>query len=316
MIWWILGLAAMVGVLVAVIAWRRRRSNQGPVSIVMLRRTPRGLTESDVRGTMRRALRAEAQVRTLPMSDGLTKAFLVLGDGLPPIGVFDSTRTYMEADEVDWTAHGFEDPRARSGIKEHRAWVSVDAMGLDPIPPREQRAAIYDRLLGKIAAELLDDACLLLYLPADGCYAAPGEKAGAMLAGEQVMALFNSDQELQEPIIRVRAGDNAINTAIEKAQRRLPEFLQAWSRFGTAGKGMVKGRFDAPGDNAEYMWIQVESADASSITGRVMNRPGRDGLPGRGAVVRLKHAEVVDWAYVDENEKPHGLFVERVLRKS
>lgn len=309
-------LAIIFGVPILFAIWRRIRGGRsdGPVSIVILRGKPRSLTNADVRGAVRRALKQEAKVEPLPMPDGLTTGFIVIPDNTPPIAVIDSTRTYGSPDEVEQTAASFEDERARDAYKAHNAWISIDALGLKKTPSAAIRAQIYNKILGKLAAELLDDESLLLYLPREERFGLNTPEAAQLLAGEKVSEVF-ADDSLQEPIIHVGNDEQAINAAIAKAREKLPEFVAAFNRLGEASTGLVKGKFTAPDGAVEYMWIKVTAASPTAITGEVVNRPAHKALPRQGTIVDLTPEDVGDWAYVDEKKKPHGMFVERILRK-
>jgi uncharacterized protein YegJ (DUF2314 family) len=247
------------------------------------------------------------------MPDGLSKGFIVIPERAPPIAVIDSTRTYCKPQEVEERAGMFEDERARDAYRTHTAWISVDALGLKKIPGPEIRAKIYDNILGKVAAEFLDDDSLLLLLPREGRVGLNTPQAGPQLAGGNVKDAFGDDP-LQEPIIHVGDNDAAINAAMAKARARLPQFVEAFNRLGQGSNALVKGKFTAPGGQVEFMWVRVTGASRDTIAGEVVNRPAATGLPRQGTLVEIAAADVGDWAYVDEKENPHGMFVEKILR--
>jgi uncharacterized protein YegJ (DUF2314 family) len=317
MLWITVGVVAGAVMAVVVVgAWlrrRRARHKRGPVSIAIFRTRPRGFTEADIRGAVRRALGVEADVKTLPF-DANTKGLAIVTESLPPLAVIDSARGYLDPGEVETVAAGCEDPRLREAIRTHAAWVSIDAMGIDRLRPREDRVLIYQRLLGKIAAELLDDDSLVLYAPAEGRFGRVEADTGARLAAGEFAQVFGDDS-LNAPIIQVEDDDKAINAAIATAQRRLPEFLEAVERLGDKAEALVKVRFVDDEGEGEHMWAKVLSVRAGVVTAEVVNRPGNPKLPGEGAVVTIDNAAVSDWAYLDAKGKPQGMFVERVLRE-
>lgn len=313
MIKWI---AIAVGVLVAlliVFLWLRSRSaSGGPVSVVIMRRTPRNLTDADVRGAVRRALKAEAKIERIPLPDGLTSGYAVFSDSLPPFVVIDSTRMYFDEELLEPTARRIEDAAARDALRAHKAWISVDAHGLDRPPPKEDRYKIYDRLLGKVASELMDEDATLLYLPAENRIALPKPDSAEKLASGAVAEVF-ADDSVNQPIIQIEASDAKINAAIKEAKERLPELIGAFERLGAKSHALIKGRFTS-GDQVEYLWLEVVSLGAGAVKGKVVNQPYAEGLPAKDSVVDVKLDDIVDWMYLDEKEEAQGMFVERILR--
>ncbi len=300
---------------ILVVILRQLRSRRDPmiVSIVMMRSRPRSLTERDVRAAVWRALKHEAELKVLdgPLPD--SKVYLVVVPEVPPLMIVDSGRPYMSPADLERSVASFEDPRAREGLVTHKAWVSVDAHSGGVHIPKDGRAKIYNMLLGKIAAELLDDDCTLLYLPAEGRIGMPGEGVAAQLANAKVGEVFGDD-DLQEPIVSVEAGDSRVNAAMEVARKRLPELVAALGKHPGKCEAIVKGTFRDDAGGVEYMWVKVASLDPKGFVGEVLNRPGLKGLPGRGASVTVLTEDVVDWLYTDEAGQAHGGFVERVLR--
>lgn len=313
LIWVLVGAGVVLAgaVIWLVLRWRAGRSS-GPLSIVLLRRTVPRITPADVRGIARRALGVEAQVSEIPMPDGQAVAMPILGEGAPPIAIISAARRYIEDDEVETVAHGCEDPRTRSAVREHVGWVSVDAVLLDRMPPPSERAPYY-ALLARVALEFLDDDVLMLYLPADGYFLEAGESGRERLRSGRLIDPDN-DGSLNAPVYTVQPDDGKVNAAIKKAQQRLPELVSAWERRGAECQAMVKGRFTGSNGEVEYMWLVLNDITGTHFVGEVGNEPLHPGVPGRGSTARVKSDDVVDWAYADERGEPQGLFVENVLR--
>lgn len=314
MLYAIIGLAAVVlaAVVVLLLRWRRRR-NAGPVSIVMLRNSPRNFSEADIRAAFRRVHKRDPQIQRVPF-DEHTSGFLIVDEELPPMAIIDSRRQYADPADLEETASHHDHPVLRDALLNHRAWVSVDAMGVNSAISKEDRAMIYS-LLGPIAAQLLDAGTMLLFLPAEKNVAEPGPDTEEQLREGRIAELF-SDEDLVAPLFHVDKDDPRINAAMAEARSRLPEFCAEFDRRGTACEGMVKGRFRIPAsddDSAEYMWVQVQSVDAAGFTGTVVNHAVDPSLPAKGATVTVKTDDVVDWMYMDDKEEPQGVFVDRVL---
>lgn len=279
----------------------------------MLRTQPRLLSEAEVRAAVWKGLKVEAKIEPLERPGVNAKVYMVAPEGMPPLLVISSASGYMSPEETERVAKSFEDPRAREAIAGHKAWISIDLAGIKEPMAKELRSAVYNRVLGKIAAGLLDDGCTLLYLPSDGRFGIPGPGVADQLANAKVGDVF-SDDDLHEPVIHVDGKDKAINDAIEIARKRLPELVAAFQARGGASNALIKGKFEEANGGVEYMWVKVERIDPTGFTGEMLNRPGLKGLPGRGESVSVPQDRVVDWMFTDETDKPHGGFVERVLR--
>lgn len=306
------GLAVVLVLGILLVLRRRRRKNAGPISIVLLRTSPRGFTEADIRAIFRRVQKKEAQIQKLA-PDPTTDAYIVMVENLPPLAVIDSRRQYADKADLEETASRHDHPALRNATVNHTSWVSIDAMGVNASVSREDRAMIYS-LLAPIAAELLDDKCMLLYLPAEDRVAEPSENTELLLREGKVAELFGDD-ELHAPLIHVEKDDSAINNAIKEAQTRLPEFCSAFDRLGERSEALFKARFKTGGDDDsnEYIWIKAQSLAAAGFTGIVLNNAVDPAVPTKDSSVTVKLDDIVDWAYIDEKKAPHGMFVERVL---
>ena len=314
MLYAIIGLATVVlaAVVVLLLRWRRRR-NAGPVSIVMLRNSARNFSEADIRAAFRRVHKRDPQIQRVPF-DEHTSGFLIVDEELPPIAIIDSRRQYADPADLEETASHHDHPVLRDALLNHRAWVSVDAMGVNGAVPKQDQAMIHG-LRGPIAAQLLDAGTMLLFLPAEKNVAEPGPDTEEQLREGRIAELF-SDENLVAPLFHVDKDDPRINAAMAEARSRLPEFCAEFDRRGTACEAMVKARFAVKNEDeesAEFMWVKVESMDASGFTGTVANHPVDPSLPAKGATVKVKIDDVVDWAYLDEQEEPQGVFVDRIL---
>lgn len=309
---WIIIAAAVIVPLLAVVAFVViRKRNAGPISVVMLRTTPRRLTEADVRAAFRRVHKRDPQIQKIA-ADPTTDCWLVVDEELPPVGIIDSRRMYADKEDMERTASRLEHPTTRAALVGHTAWVSVDAMGVNSSIGKKKRAAVYG-LLGPLAAELVDQQCMLLYLPAEDRVAQPGEKAEELLREGKTAELFG-DADLHAPLFQVEKQDEAINKAIEEARRRLPEFCMAYERLGDKANAMIKGRFKTDDDGGnEYVWLSVLGMTDDGFAGTVENNPIAPMIPPKGSRVEIKLDDIVDWAYVDEKGNGDGLFVDRIL---
>lgn len=310
--WMMIGGVATV--LLGGLAWlilRRRASRGGPVSLVLLRSSARKLSEADVRGAVRRALGVEAKIDRLEFK-GLASGFVAGCERLPPFVVISSSAPYSDRASAERMAGCCEDAELRGAIRGSMAWVSVDAPGLARSVSAEDRLRIYDELLGKVAAELIDSDCLALYAPAERRFARVDKETERLLREGRIEELLGDD-DFNAPIFNCERDDRRINAAIKEAQARFDELLSAFRLRGEKSRAMVKVRFETGPDAAEHLWTLVKSTGDGRATGEVVNQPHATGLPGKGELVTFTRDRVSDWAYIDEAGNPQGLFVERLL---
>lgn len=237
--------------------------------------------------------------------------FSVVAESLPPFAVIDSTRRYMEPEEVSSVANSLEDPIARAAIENHRAWVSVDAIGVPPSPSKEQRFNIYDRILGPVAAELCDDKTLIFYLPYETRLGMADAAGVELLSKGQTLQAFSSF-ELNMPIIGVERGDAKAQRAIDMAKKRLPELLDAIRKEVAGSDAIVKVGYKHDDDD-EFCWLHVTAIREKTLVARMESRPIAPNAPKQGEEVEVAFDQIVDWAYMGKDGKPVGMFLERVL---
>lgn len=319
MVWIVAGVVLVVVVIVVVVLAYlllrpTERSSDGPVSIVLFRKTPRRLTEVEVRGAVRRVLGIEAKIERIEI-DQQTSAFMVVSEKVPPLCVVDSARTYLEPEDIESEARRAEDPDLRRAIAEHKAWVSVDAYGTDGKLSKELRGRMYSDVLGKVAAEFLDENCLVVFAPAEDLFGRITEKTAELLSGGGVAELLN-DADLNMPVVHVEEEDGGVNRAVEEARRRLPELIAEFKQRGEESCATVKARFVDDQGAVEHMWAIVKTIESDGLSVEIANRPISAKLPQRGEVVKVAHDEVSDWMYFDERMKPVGMFVEKILNKN
>ncbi|HEX2836611.1 MAG TPA: DUF2314 domain-containing protein [Phycisphaerales bacterium] len=311
LMWILIGVGVVIVVLAAWSFLRRRGGSDKIVSIVVLRKSPKGLTEADVRGAVRRALKVEVEVHSTPMPDGKTTAYIVVGEGVPPVGIIDSRRPYFGPEDIASTESQFEDQDARRAMREHTSWLSIDAMGLDRLPDKETRYTIYNKLMGPLIAEFLDDASMLTYLPAEGRVGRADSETARKLAAGDCGGVFGED-DVNAPMFHVENDDKDVEAAKREARERLPEFLRAAAEPGRSEPALVKSAFRGA-KGTEFMWSVVQSVDASGVRAEVANPAVQPDLPKKGTVVTVALDDIVDWMYVGKDKQPQGMFVDRVL---
>lgn len=312
--WVYAGVAAAVLIAAMLIfrARRKRRRDDSMIAVVQLRTRPRNLTEADVRGAIRRVLKVEATVIEAPPPGGMPgRVFAARGDDLPPLLVIDCAGPYMSEEGRAATIAKFEHPSVREGIERHKAWLSVDALGISSAGVSgEKRQKVYS-VLTALALELSDDDCLLVYLPAEPAMGPPGREGLRWLAEGARSGEFDSG-ELGARVFGIEKTNARVNAAMAEAKRRLPEFCSAYESAGPGFKGMIKVGFVTSDGGKEYIWLDVKDMTDSGFSGTIENHPVDSSIPKKGTRVDVKLEDIVDWVYLD-GEQSEGLFVDRVL---
>jgi uncharacterized protein YegJ (DUF2314 family) len=216
---------------------------------------------------------------------------------------------YVE--EVEEVAEQLVDARVRQLFLEHKAWFSCDAMGVDGDTPAEDVGEHYRRI-GKLFAELLDENCLLIFLPdTDDVYPVNEDTEAALRSADPLNAL---DATMTVPVIQVADDDPLMVKAVEKAKGEWAKFVSAFEgRVGTnhAVKAPVTG-----GNNTEFIWITVTAVEGGRIYGKLANAPGDLGPLKLGSKVTVNVADLNDWCYLDAKENIVGGFTIEVVRKA
>ena len=279
------------------------------ISIVLLLREPRTLTEAQVRSAAERAF--GKKFGNDPKGGDFVREFrpnmFPVGVDDAKLGVITSAERYVAreaflapADVADAAAR----KRAEEAFAAHKAWVSVDWFGEQP--RAEEGPRIY-QLLGKLAAELAGDDCLAVHATEsrrlvafdDGVLKALRDDARPLLGPDRLVLVKDDDAEMA--------------AAVAEAKRRWPEFLSAWKNRTPQGRFDVKASFaDTPGGAGELMWVGVQSIDGENVGGMLKNQPHNLKTIKSGDAVTVSAKEVVDFAYTDRSENVGG-FTDRVL---
>jgi uncharacterized protein YegJ (DUF2314 family) len=208
-------------------------------------------------------------------------------------------------------AAGIPDLRVRELFRQHRAWFSCDAMGVDATTPEEEVLVWYERL-GKLFAELLDENCSLIFLP-DSELAFPinEETESALRSKNPVTAL---QETLTVPIVQVSPDDPLMKQAVSKARESWPKFVEAYeARDGQ--HFTVKAPVTRAG-NTEFIWIDVTSIEGDFVYGELGNEPANLGSLKLGSKVSVRVADLNDWCYIDSKGNLAGGFTVEAVQKA
>jgi uncharacterized protein YegJ (DUF2314 family) len=206
-------------------------------------------------------------------------------------------------DDPEAASEGIADQRIRQHFREHKAWFSCDAPGVDGATPAEEIADWYRRL-AKLFVELLDENCLLIYVPdTQRAYAINDETERAMLSVDPLAAL---QQTLTVPVIEVSADDPLMQEAVAKARGRLPEFIAAFER--AAGENFSLKSPVSHSGHTEFIWLTVTAVEGEQAYGTLANDPANLGPLQLGSKVTVPLADLNDWCFVDPQGNLQGGF--------
>lgn len=312
MIWVVLGVLA-VGALggLAYWWWRRRRQSR-LISIVGLLREPVSWDTAVLARVASRAWNVDLGDGSSEGEDGfvasseishfvMCRGQMVLVNCLPT--------PYCE--DVQAVAAEIPDLRIRSLFLEHKAWFSCDAMELHGRSSPTEVQQWY-RWLGRLFAELLDDNCLLVYLPEVGRSFPVNESTEAALRSADPLAALVETATL--PFIAVEEDDPLLQKAVAEARARWPEFVSAYER--RAGESFSVKAPVTVGDNTEFIWISVTALEGGRIYGTLDNDPVNLGQLKCGSKVFVPVADVADWMYLDPQRGAVGGFSVKAVWKA
>ncbi len=178
--------------LVAWWAWRQRRHRL--VSIVALASEPKLLDPAVLAQVAGKAWQADLGDGASPGADGF-----VAGEG-PLNTIAHHGRMFLVnslsqpyAPDVEQVATGITDLRSRELFLQHRAWFSCDAFGVNGRTSEAEVREMYRRL-ATLFVKLLDETCLLIYLPDSNLvFPINDETENALRADDPVAALKQND---------------------------------------------------------------------------------------------------------------------------
>lgn len=251
---------------------------------------------------------AKAWHRTLSTSDQDATNFVV---GEEPVFAINlDSQMYLVHyhnqpyfDDPDQAAQSAHELRTRQAIEQHRAWFSVDYML--PSDDEAQRASEYARI-GKLMAQIVDHDCLALLLPGYQAFF-PWEP--------EFMAALGSDQLLERlqlgnpPVIQVANDDPRMQSAVQEARERFPEFQQAFQQSEDDEQTFSVKAPITVGDNTEYIWVTVTAIENGVIYGQLGNDPVNLGSLRCNDRVRVNIDSLNDWLYTIDDGYEGGFTV-------
>lgn len=300
--WW--GILAVVLVIVTgagYVLWKRRRGRHRLISFVALTSEPVEIDPAVVAKVAGKVWKTDLGDGSSAGEDGF-----VVGVG-PMTTIAHGERMYLinsipkpYIDDVDKIADGIPDLRIRDLFKQHQAWFSCDAMGVDG---STDEATIKDwyRRLARLFAQLLDERALLIFLPDTGLAFPINEETEAALRSKDPVG--GLQDTLSVPVIEVKDDDPLMIKAVKTARETWPKFVEAFEN--QAGENFAIKAPITRNDNTEFIWITVTTIEGDRIYGTLANDPNNLGKLKFGSKVSVELGELNDWGYID----PKGNFI-------
>lgn len=239
-------------------------------------------------------------------SDGIQHFMVRLPEGL--FAVLVSDRPYIDNPE-EFARQSIRDKRLRNAVEEHRAWLSVDLMD---VPEDADDIVSAYRVIGKILASLAGPDCLAIYCPELQRCNEFDLSLIDRLASEDPLTIF--DEPTFEPIIEISDNNPRMAAAVDEANQRWPEFVDAFSgrEDPQSESYIIKAEF-REGAICEYMWVSVTEIRERTVHGVLMNDPHELLELHRGAPVEVDLERLNDWIYPREDGSHAGGFTLDVL---
>jgi uncharacterized protein YegJ (DUF2314 family) len=304
-------LVALAGVGLA-FWWLRRRKRHRLISVVALLREAAEFDPAVLAQVAGKAWKADLGDGESEGADGFVAAAgivntIVHDDRMFLINSFPTP--YV--DDPNKAAEGIRDLRVAGLFREHQAWFSCDALGVDRSTPDDVVRDWYRRL-GRLMAGLVDENCLLIYLPDTGmAYPINEDTEMALRSKDPVAAL---DETLTLPIIEVSEDDPLMKKAVAEAREGWSKFVAAYEA-GAGENFSVKAPVSHSG-NTEFIWITVTAIEGELIYGELANDPGDLGPLKHGSKVKVAVADLNDWCYTDSEGNLTGGFTIQAVQKA
>lgn len=296
---------------IGVLTWRRRKPKGRMISIVGLLREPLALSGELLARAGTRAWEADLGDGATEGADGFVASVGPLNSIVHEgkMYVIHSFPTPYDC-TPEKTAEAIVDPRIRSLFVEHRAWFSCDAMGIDTNASEAEARAAY-RQVARLFSELIDDNCILVFLPeCNLIYPVNDKTLDALGADDPVEAMAET---ATVPMVEIHDDDSLLLAAIAKARETWPAFVEAMD----AGQGdnfAVKAPVSV-GSKTEFIWISVTGTEGELIYGVLANQPVDLDQLKQGSRVSVPVKQLNDWIYISPEGKTIGGHTIEALNK-
>lgn len=275
------------------------------VSVVLLLARPRELDAQNLGVIAARVFGAEFNVEgdESHFVVGESSMFIIKADDRMFI-VHNWAKGYFE--DPTEVADTVEDPACRIAIRRHKAWLSVDLIGMDDTESLDTAYPQIAQLVGALA----DDSVLAVFCPdSERIRVCEGDFKDRLTGPAPMQALGSM---LPDPLFLVSEDDPEMQAAAAEARRRWPEFAQAF-RTNDGELFSVKAPF-VEGDQTEFLWVQMLEIKGDTIAGKIGNDPVCITGLKLGSPVEIQVRDLTDWMYLKADE-PQGGFQMKVIMK-
>lgn len=293
--------------------WRRRqRSRSRLISMVALVRDHQEFDPAILAALARKAWKADLGDGSHPGEHGFVASeavftALMCRDRLTFVNAVP--RPYV--DDIEAVAQTIPDFRIQQLFLQHTAWFSCDAMGVDRSTSEEEIQKWY-RHLGRLMAELLDERCLLIFLPEiGGGYPIQEGTEAALRSKSPVEAL---QQTLDAPVTFIPGDDPEFQKNVDEARATWPRFVEAFEQ--QAGTNFAIKAPITRGEHTEFIWVEVTSLEGDRIYGKLANHPVNLAGLQLGSRVVVESPKLNDWCYIDPSDQLQGGFTIAAMDKS
>jgi len=276
-----------------------REAVKGPLrAFALLRNRPRKLTQAELTQAAHRAwgkrLSEDPTNAACAVVSENGLGFIQI-DGIR-IGLGAANGRYVP--DVKQAAAEIEDLRLRQAFESHTSWWGVDFM---EAAVNISKAKAY-QMVGRLAAEFIDDGVTMLYAPEYHRATVITENTRQQLRGNDPLeAVFHASRA---PLLQVKGDEPAMQKAIAEARRRWPEFAEAFVNRKAGHHFAVKRGFasEKGKDHQEFMWVQVLDIEEDRIIGVLDNDPVYVKNLRAGDRVISQPDDVIDWIFKGDDD--------------
>jgi uncharacterized protein YegJ (DUF2314 family) len=277
----------------AIKKWMQRRQEKSEiVAIILLQAMPRLMDRASIESTLKSAginiALKEEQISYLRGA----------------IDGFELTIASIPMPYVELKRARFAEQRLSDACASHVAFTTIDAWKSTDGRPRTDARPI----MAKIAAALTDEYVVAYYDWTSKRLFLPDSEIVSLLTEGKIEEAI---EQVGDVVFTIASEDEQIEEAIAEAQRRWPEFVEAFGRRSADDIFTAKASF-THGDAVEHLWMEVSNCDLNNVTGRIANKPYNIPRPNKDDVVIVPAENVSDWL-MSGPDGPIGGFVERIL---
>ncbi|MGE0825263.1 MAG: DUF2314 domain-containing protein [Candidatus Binatia bacterium] len=286
----------------------QQRPRDTLTSLVLLLRTPRTLTIDQIRQAVASALGVHCERDNTAATNyviATPPSFVVHVEGCEFL-VNSVSDPYIDPSQN--IPDNIPNLRLQQVIRDHHAWLSVDALHT---PPNATADHVY-RCIGRVIAALAADDCVGIYCPATNQLNVWRESLIEHLCGPNPLQAVAEPVDV--PAVRVTANDTHMQAAVSEATSMWSAFVTAFEKRRADQTFAVKAPFTDETET-EFMWVIVSDIAEETIFGTLDNEPIYLTNVCVGDSVTITVAQVNDWLYTDGTEMVGGFTTHALVKQ-